>query len=59
MSDTYTVLRMIRDHRHCLTTQQMRTLKGQALNGNGSEALKGLQKLLKRMGVQEDGCDTQ
>lgn len=51
MSDTYTTLRTIREYRHCITTQQMRTLKGQALSGNGSEALKGLRKLLKRLGV--------
>lgn len=38
----------MRNHRDILTTQEMRTLKGQALSGDINGAEKGLAKLLER-----------
>lgn len=36
-------------HKNILSTQQMRTLKGQVLNGNIEGAMKGLETLVKRV----------
>ena len=38
----------VRSHRDILTTQEMRTLKGQALSGDINGAAKGLARLLAR-----------
>ena len=39
----------VRSHRDILTTQQMRTLKGQALSGDINGATKGLAKLVSEV----------
>lgn len=41
-------LKEIRKKKNRLTTQQMRTLKGQVLSGNVDGALRGLDKLILR-----------
>lgn len=39
----------MKNHRDVLTTQQMRTLKGQALSGDINGAAKGLAKLVSEV----------
>ena len=46
--DVSSALKEIRKHRKLLSTQQMRTLKGQALSGNVDAAMRGLGKLINR-----------
>lgn len=41
-------LRRLMAHRNDLTKQQMKTLKGQVLSGQGEEAMLGLEKILRR-----------
>lgn len=42
-------IRVLNSHRGCLTAQQYKTLKGQALAGDIDCALKGLQKIKRRI----------
>ena len=42
-------IRILDKHRGCLTQQQYKTLKGQALAGSVKCALKGLQKIKRRL----------
>ena len=42
---------IIKEYRHLLTRQQVKTLNGQIKAGNEEGALKGLTKILKRQGV--------
>lgn len=42
-----TVIRMIGRHKSDLTSQQAKTLKGQAISGNADAAAKGLYKILR------------
>lgn len=46
--DVQTALNEIRKYRELLTTQQIRTLKGQVLSGDTEGAMRGLNKLVKR-----------
>lgn len=46
--DVQTALNVIRKYREQLTTQQIRTLKGQVLSGDTEGAMRGLNKLVKR-----------
>jgi len=41
-------MKTLKSSRKNLTAQQYKTIKGQALKGNVSDARKGLQKVLKR-----------
>ncbi len=41
-------MELLRQRRHRLTSQQRRTIKGQALAGDVKGALKGLRRILKR-----------
>lgn len=43
--DVQMAVKEIRKYKHLLTTQQMRTLKGQVLSGNIDGAMRGLNKL--------------
>ena len=57
--DIQAALKKIRQNKHLLTTQQMRTLKGQILNGDMDGAMRGLNKLLNRFGqVVDNGTCT-
>lgn len=47
--DISTALKQIRMNKHYLTTQQMRTLKGQVLAGDVDGAMRGLNKLIGRI----------
>lgn len=38
----------LKAHKHLLTAQQYRTLRGQVLAGNPDAAMKGLRKILRR-----------
>lgn len=54
--DIQTALNEIRKYRELLTTQQIRTLKGQVLSGDTDGAMRGLDKLIKRALLFGD-CD--
>lgn len=54
--DVQTALNEIRKYRELLTTQQIRTLKGQVLSGDTDGAMRGLDKLIKRALLFGD-CD--
>ena len=54
--DTQAALKRIRRYKPLLTTQQMRTLKGQVLSGDIEGAMRGLDKLIKRSLLFGD-CD--
>lgn len=54
--DVQTALNEIRKYRELLTTQQIRTLKGQVLSGDTEGAMRGLNKLIKRALLFGD-CD--
>ena len=41
-------LLLLKKHRHLLTRQQIQTIKGQALAGDPSGAMRGLRKLLEQ-----------
>lgn len=45
------VRKLIKEYRHLLTRQQVTTLNGQIKADNKEGALKGLEKILKRQGV--------
>lgn len=45
------VRKLIKKYRHLLTRQQVTTLNGQIKADNEEGALKGLEKILKRQGV--------
>lgn len=47
--DVGSALKEIRKHKHLLSTQQMRTLKGQVLSGDIGGAMKGLHKLMGKI----------
>lgn len=49
-------MKEIRKYKQLLTTQQMRTLKGQVLSGDTEGAMRGLNKLIKRALLFGD-CD--
>ena len=42
-------IRMLKGYRNVLTTQQMRTLRGQALAGDINGAMEGLRRCLKEV----------
>ena len=50
MQDRHTRLALIclRAYRHCLTRQQLKTLRGQILAGDPVGAMKGLQNILEK-----------
>lgn len=48
MNDTNTFFKELKDSRNCLSAQQYKTIKGQAIKGNIADARKGLHKVLKR-----------
>lgn len=48
-------IRKLKDHRHLLTRQEIKTLKGQAISGNIEGASKGLAKILKQSEVMTMG----
>lgn len=52
--DTGAALKQIRSYKHRLTRQQMRTLKGQVLAGDVDGAMRGLNKLIRKI---TDGGD--
>ena len=52
--DVNTAMKEIRKHRKLLSTQQMRTLKGQVLSGDVDAAMKGLHKLMGRLALDGD-----
>ncbi len=52
--DVGTALKEIRKHRKLLSTQQMRTLKGQVLSGDIEAAMKGLYKLMGKINWDGD-----
>ena len=52
--DIQAAIKEIRKNKHLLTTQQMRTLKGQVLSGNIEGAMKGMNKLLRRFALDGD-----
>ena len=43
-------LRLLKFHKHRLTVQQYKTLRGQALTGDALGAVKGLQRILNERG---------
>lgn len=47
-------LKALKRARHHLTPQQYRTIKGQILAGQTVQAMKGLDRLLKRRGIGND-----
>ena len=47
--DVQSAIREIRKHRKLLSTQQMRTLKGQVLSGDIEAAMKGLHRLMGKI----------
>ena len=51
-----TALIPLKAHRHNLTAQQYRTLRGQVLAGDPEGAMKGLQKILLRRTEVSDRC---
>lgn len=52
--DIQAALKEIRKNKHLLTTQQMRTLKGQVISGDIAGAMKGLNKLIGRFALDGD-----
>ena len=54
--DITVALMEIRQHRHRLTRQQIRTIKGQVLSGDIEGAMRGLNKLI---GGERNGANTQ
>lgn len=52
--DVQAAMKEIRKHRKLLSTQQMRTLKGQVLSGDVDAAMRGLHKLLNRFALDGD-----
>lgn len=52
--DIQAALKEIRKNKQLLTTQQMRTLKGQVISGDVDGAMKGLRKLLSRFALDGD-----
>lgn len=52
--DVQAALKEIRKNKQLLTTQQMRTLKGQVLSGDVDGAMKGMNKLLRRFALDGD-----
>lgn len=46
--DKTTALRALRDCRSALTRQQTQTLRGQILNGQVEDAMRGLAKIIER-----------
>lgn len=46
--DTMNFFKELKNKQHCLTPQQYKTIKGQAVKGNIADARKGLQKVMKR-----------
>lgn len=52
--DTQAALKEIRKRKHLLSTQEMRTLKGQVLSGDIAGAMRGLDKLMRRLAVGGD-----
>ena len=52
--DISAALKEIRKNKHLLTTQQMRTLKGQVISGDIDGAMRGLDKLMNRIAIGGD-----
>lgn len=52
--DIRLALKEIRKYKSLLSTQQMRTLKEQVLNGHIDEAMKGLNNLVGRFALDDD-----
>lgn len=53
MMETQNALKEIRKNKRLLTTQQMRTLKGQVLAGDIAGAMRGLDKLISRFALEK------
>lgn len=47
-------LDLLRKHRNQLTSQQIKTLKGQALTGDPEGAMRGLQRILERRWLRDN-----
>lgn len=54
MSGTQMVLKEIKKYRKTISTQQMRTLRGQVLAGDIAGAMRGLDKLIGRAATGGD-----
>lgn len=52
--DIKAALKEIRKNKHLLTTQQMRTLKGQVISGDVDGAMKGMNKIMRRFALDGD-----
>lgn len=52
--DVGAALKEIRKYKRMLTTQQMRTLKGQVISGDVDGAMRGLNKLIGRFALGGD-----
>lgn len=52
--DIKLAMKEIRKYKFLLSTQQMRTLKGQVINGHIDAAMKGLNNLVGRLTLDDD-----
>lgn len=51
MDDTRAAMLELKRYKKFLTRQEMRTIRGQILSGDVTAAMKGMDKILRRLGV--------